>query len=531
MSSSGAKDGIRRMAMLGNHTPRQCGLATFTADLSTAMRTRFQGLDCAVLAMNDPMQRYDYPEEVRVEIAQDEPASYRKAAELLNQANEANKAARITAAQVLASQLLTDSKLPEITQKRIRKSFEGQIVDEARITASIKEAKDEIDHITSSGAPVGQGDVRYVVGQPERIQAAMDLMMRIPKAKLDPKLQDQAAFDSIKAAYVFLTGDTNVSGMADRATMQRITGAFDSSNFAYVLGNTLYRKMVNDYKEADDYGVDLLVGSNIRNAKDFRTLESVRVSYMDDLPDVNPENTAYPDLGVLADEEIAYALNQKGGIITITRKMIINDDMQLVNRIISRLPRTARKTHARRAWNILINNSNYGADGQAIFCANHNNLGSAAYAYDSAYAAVEAMMKQSEPTQNGNNLRLGLKPKTLSVLAELWHVSSQVNKTPGIPGTNNFGNPMYLYFGEKNERIFINPFMTDVNDWIMTGDTDDADILEAAYLNGQREPEMFVANLPTAGQTFYQDQIQYKVRHEYEFACIDYRNVYKAQVA
>ena len=86
MSSSGAKDGIRRMAMLGNHTPRQCGLATFTADLSTAMRTRFQGLDCAVLAMNDPMQRYDYPEEVRVEIAQDEPASYRKAAELLNQA-------------------------------------------------------------------------------------------------------------------------------------------------------------------------------------------------------------------------------------------------------------------------------------------------------------------------------------------------------------------------------------------------------------------------------------------------------------
>ncbi len=79
-----AKNGIRRMAMLGNHTPRQCGIATFTADLNGAIRNRFPELDTFVLAMNDPAHRYAYPEWVRVQIAQEEPASYLRAAAILN---------------------------------------------------------------------------------------------------------------------------------------------------------------------------------------------------------------------------------------------------------------------------------------------------------------------------------------------------------------------------------------------------------------------------------------------------------------
>ena len=85
MRFNGARKRIRRMAILGNHTPRQCGIATFTADLSAALRG-FHGLECFVLAMNDPAHRYEYPEPVRVEIAQEEPASYRRAAEILNRA-------------------------------------------------------------------------------------------------------------------------------------------------------------------------------------------------------------------------------------------------------------------------------------------------------------------------------------------------------------------------------------------------------------------------------------------------------------
>jgi hypothetical protein len=52
---------LRTVAFLGNHTPRQCGIATFTADLSGAIQTSSPTLDCTVVAMNEPGKHYLYP--------------------------------------------------------------------------------------------------------------------------------------------------------------------------------------------------------------------------------------------------------------------------------------------------------------------------------------------------------------------------------------------------------------------------------------------------------------------------------------
>jgi glycosyltransferase involved in cell wall biosynthesis len=75
---------MRRVAMLGNYLPRQCGIATFTADLSDAVVGERPALDCFVLAMNDGGARYPYPPRVRFEIAENEVAAYQRAADFLN---------------------------------------------------------------------------------------------------------------------------------------------------------------------------------------------------------------------------------------------------------------------------------------------------------------------------------------------------------------------------------------------------------------------------------------------------------------
>lgn len=75
---------IRRVAVLGNHLPRQCGIATFTTDLSDALTAEFPNLDCFVVAMNDAGKRYAYPARVRVEVAESDIASYQRAADFLN---------------------------------------------------------------------------------------------------------------------------------------------------------------------------------------------------------------------------------------------------------------------------------------------------------------------------------------------------------------------------------------------------------------------------------------------------------------
>ena len=75
---------IRRMALLGNHVPRQCGIATFTSDLNDAIRSEFPNLDCFVVAMNDGGRQYAYPPTVRFEIAEAELPVYVRAADYLN---------------------------------------------------------------------------------------------------------------------------------------------------------------------------------------------------------------------------------------------------------------------------------------------------------------------------------------------------------------------------------------------------------------------------------------------------------------
>ncbi|WP_237153947.1 glycosyltransferase family 4 protein [Oryzibacter oryziterrae] len=75
---------IRRVAFIGNSLPRRCGIATFTSELQRAVAGIEPALETSIVAMNDRSQGYDYPEAVRIEIAEDSPEDYLAAATLLN---------------------------------------------------------------------------------------------------------------------------------------------------------------------------------------------------------------------------------------------------------------------------------------------------------------------------------------------------------------------------------------------------------------------------------------------------------------
>ncbi len=77
-------DQIRRFATLGNHLPRQCGIATFTTHLTEALVEQLPGADGFVVAMNDGGRRHAYPSRVRFEVSEGDLSSYRRAADFLN---------------------------------------------------------------------------------------------------------------------------------------------------------------------------------------------------------------------------------------------------------------------------------------------------------------------------------------------------------------------------------------------------------------------------------------------------------------
>ena len=79
----------KSVALIGCYLPRQCGIATFTADLARAILDNDPNIDCSIVAMNDRREGYRYPDTVKLQISQDQLNEYRRAADFLNLKNPA----------------------------------------------------------------------------------------------------------------------------------------------------------------------------------------------------------------------------------------------------------------------------------------------------------------------------------------------------------------------------------------------------------------------------------------------------------
>ncbi len=78
---------VKSVALVGSYPPRQCGIATFTADLAASILDNDPNIDCSIVAMNDRREGYDYPDAVKFQIGQDQLNQYHLAADFLNLRN------------------------------------------------------------------------------------------------------------------------------------------------------------------------------------------------------------------------------------------------------------------------------------------------------------------------------------------------------------------------------------------------------------------------------------------------------------
>lgn len=75
---------IRKIAFVGDHLPRKCGIATFTSDLLAAVAAGHPQSQCFSVSVNDIPGGYEYPQVVRFEIEEQDLSSYLRAADFLN---------------------------------------------------------------------------------------------------------------------------------------------------------------------------------------------------------------------------------------------------------------------------------------------------------------------------------------------------------------------------------------------------------------------------------------------------------------
>jgi len=75
---------LKSIVLIGNHLPRQCGIATFSTHLIESIALNAPDKACWAIAMNDRPEGYSYPSRVRFEINQNQLNKYSKAGDLLN---------------------------------------------------------------------------------------------------------------------------------------------------------------------------------------------------------------------------------------------------------------------------------------------------------------------------------------------------------------------------------------------------------------------------------------------------------------
>ena len=74
-----------RVLFIGTYVPKECGIATFTSDLLNSVSGENNDVHCEVIALSDPSETYNYPEEVVFQIQRDKLEDYYLAADYINQ--------------------------------------------------------------------------------------------------------------------------------------------------------------------------------------------------------------------------------------------------------------------------------------------------------------------------------------------------------------------------------------------------------------------------------------------------------------
>jgi hypothetical protein len=257
---------------------------------------------------------------------------------------------------------------------------------------------------------------------------------------------------------------------------------------------------------------------------DFKTNTIARLGGYGNLPIV-AENGPYTAAGSPTDEEITYNIHKRGYTETITREMILNDDLGAIRKIPVRMGQAAARTIYEFVFDLIITNPVMGYDVKALFHIDHNNILTDPLS-DISYIAARNKMKSQ--TEKNSLKKIGITPRFLLIPA-----GTALEKIAYDLTTEAYkmANPVPEFHQTwKVEPISI-AHTADLNDWFLTADPNMNPTIEIGFLQGREDPELFVADMPTVGAYFTNDQIMYKIRHEYDGNVLDHRAFVGAIVA
>jgi hypothetical protein len=341
-----------------------------------------------------------------------------------------------------------------------------------------------------------------------------------------------APLSGIREAYVLLSGDYEMTGLfhSERISLANVT----SATMPGLVANALNKRVTNLFQEYPRWW------EKIVHVEDFNTLQQVKwitLGGIGELPTV-AEGAAYTEL-TWADKTEPVDFVKKGGFLGITLEAMDKDDTRKLQAAPRAMAQAAWLSLSRTVSNIFTQTAGVGpvmSDAKALFHIDHGNLGTTALSYTAYSAARTAMRKQTE-LNSAQRLDALTAPKYLLVPPDLEITALTVLASEGVAGSANKdanihtgGNTHEARMSWAKERVIVVDLWTDTNDWAAAADPLLYPALGLGFRYG-RTPEIFSVASPTSGLMFTHDTMPVKARYFFAAGPMDWRGLYKANVA
>ena len=241
-------------------------------------------------------------------------------------------------------------------------------------------------------------------------------------------------------------------------------------------------------------------------------------------------------------------LDTYGGVYSITRQAVINDNSgELLNRNPDEMG-YAMGLFVAETIVALVESNPLAYDGVAMATAGRGNFTTAPLSEDSLTDALGFLESQYDDSGYRIVIRasnLVVKTPRMQMIAKRILRSQETGTSIQYTGAAGVGSAI-MDKGTLNpladiipyDSVIREPFYSDPNDWRLFADPGDIPAFAVGFLNGREEPFVGlknpeVRNALGAGQdpyTFEFDTIDFKVRHDFGSAAVDFRGYYFGQV-
>jgi hypothetical protein len=371
-----------------------------------------------------------------------------------------------------------------------------------RVLAAIRAARPMADvNVTIKRAPA--------LGETQnRLEAAMCLRVGLSGDDLVADYGEAAVEAASQRRHIplvdLLRECVRIEGQAvpqDRDT-GLIQAAFSTVSLPGILSNVAHKRLLKAFTAQPLVAPRLCSEGDLN---DFKENERFRLTDVGDLMPVAPDGEIKD--GGVREDKATNQLDTFGKKFVLTRKMIINDDLNAFMKFpISMGNRAARLIDQLFFARLLLNPTQ--ADGKKLFATQHGNLLSGTdseLSHESLARAVQLFLDQAD----ADGQPISVEPRFLLVPTPLRHEAIRLTRGAALiisggdatSGASPVLTPALNALADENLVVISSPYLThsgypgaSASSWFLFGDPAQVDTFEIGYLRGKRTPTIDKGN-------------------------------------